>query len=78
MSLNKAIEHGKEWRKPYCRENGTYAKSVSKACRNHGGCMWCLGNRLYKYRKKEEAARQAFKEWLKLPEPDREVMLCRI
>ena len=42
MSLNKAIEHGKEWRKPYCRENGTYAKAVSKACRNHGRCMWCL------------------------------------
>ena len=58
MSLNKAIEHGKEKRKPY-----TKAKSVSYRCRNHGGkthkdrnpwqCEWCLGNRLYKNKKAE-------------------------
>jgi len=35
MSLNKAIEHGKEWRKPYCRENGTYAKAVNKEVTIH-------------------------------------------
>ena len=78
MSLNKAIEHGKEWRKPYCRENGTYSKAVSKACRNHGGCWWCLGNRLHKYRKKEEAAKLDIREWLIFMDTDQEVMLCRI
>lgn len=33
MSLEKAIKHGKEKRKPYRN-----AKAVSKYCRNHGGC----------------------------------------
>ena len=47
MSLNKAIEHGKEKRKPY---RGT--KKVSKLCRNHGACSWCVGNRTYKNRKR--------------------------
>lgn len=47
MSLNKAIEHGKEYRKPY--KGG---KSISKRCRNHGGCDWCLSNRVHKYNKK--------------------------
>ena len=51
LSLNKAIEHGKEKRKPYSLYN--FAKSVSKQCRNHGGCKWCEGNRTYKNRKRE-------------------------
>ena len=49
MSLEKAIKHGKEKRKPYRN-----AKEVSKYCRNHGGCSWCEGNRLYKNRKRVE------------------------
>lgn len=48
MSLNKAIQHKREHRKPY---HG--AKVVAKSCRNHGGCPWCEGNMTYKYRKKE-------------------------
>ena len=47
MSLDKAIEHGKEKRKPYHK-----AKKVSKLCRNHGACSWCMGNRTYKNRKR--------------------------
>lgn len=47
MSLNKAIEHGKEKRK-----KRLFAKSIDKRCRNHGGCSWCLGNRVHKYKKK--------------------------
>lgn len=43
MSLDKAIEHKKEWRKPYYG-----AKSVDHACRNNGSCNWCRENRLYK------------------------------
>lgn len=47
MSLDKAIEHGKEHRRKY-----RGAKAVDKNCRNHGGCDWCLGNRTHKYKKK--------------------------
>jgi len=36
MSLDKAIEHGKERRKPY-----RGAKAVDAMCRNHGGCPAC-------------------------------------
>lgn len=49
MSLNKAIQYNKEYRKPY-----TGGKSICKSCRNHGGCPWCEGNRKYKYKKVEE------------------------
>ena len=42
MSLDKAILHGKEHRKPY-----RGAKAADSACRNHGGCPWCTRNRLY-------------------------------
>lgn len=63
MGLEKAIEHGKEKRKPFGRGYGNYAKSVSTHCRNHGGrkgksrnpweCEWCLGNRLHKNKKRD-------------------------
>lgn len=49
MSLDKAIEHGKEHRKPY-----TGSKAIAKSCRNHGGCDWCKENRLYSSLKAEE------------------------
>jgi len=49
MSLNKAIEHGKEHRKQY---EGT--KAFDKACRNHGDCEWCRRNRQYKNKKELE------------------------
>ena len=53
MSLDKAIEHGKEKRKPY-----RGSKAIDKSCRNHGGgskyqCPWCLENRMHKNRKRE-------------------------
>lgn len=47
MSLDKAIEHGKEKRKPY-----RGAKAVDCICRNHGSCPWCRANRLHKFRDK--------------------------
>ena len=40
MSLDKAIEHGKEKRKPY-----RGSKAFGHTCRNHGGCPWCEENR---------------------------------
>lgn len=47
MSLDKAIKHGKEWRKPY-----TGSKAIDKTCCNHGGCLWCAENRRHKMRDK--------------------------
>ena len=47
MSLDKAIEHGKEHRKPY-----RGARAVDKSCRNHGDCDYCKQDRLFKYKKK--------------------------
>ena len=44
MSLRKAIDHGKEHRKPY---HGS--KDFDRTCRNHGGCPWCEENRKYKF-----------------------------
>lgn len=49
MSLDKAIEHGKEHRKPY---RGT--KAIDPTCRNHGSCLRCEGNRLFKVKKELE------------------------
>ena len=48
MSLNKAIEHGKEHRKPYRK-----SKAIDKTCRNHGGCPWCEANRMYQITKEK-------------------------
>ena len=47
MSLDKAIEYGKEHRKPY-----RGSKAIDKSCRNHGGCPWCEENRKHKMRDK--------------------------
>lgn len=55
--LNKAIEHGKERRKPY-----RGSKAFDKSCRNHGGCDWCKENRLYKFKKEKEKTLDKLKE----------------
>jgi hypothetical protein len=43
MSLDKSIEHGKEYRKQY-----RGAKAVDKTCRNHGGCPHCSAGRKHR------------------------------
>ena len=48
MSLDKAILHHKEHRKPY-----RGAKAVDHTCRNHGSCEYCKSNRLHKFKKDE-------------------------
>lgn len=48
MSNDKAIEHGKEHRKPY---RGVKAKDPS--CRNHGNCPHCRKGRIYKHKRRE-------------------------
>ena len=47
MSLDKAINHGKEHRKPYHR-----AKSVDSRCCNRGACHWCRDNRMHKHNRR--------------------------
>lgn len=51
MSLDKAIEHGKEKRKPYYQR----AQQVDLSCRCHGGCPWCEGNRKHSTKVRIEA-----------------------
>ena len=63
MGLEKAIQHGKEHRKPFGKGYGNYSKSIDMSCRNHGGCPWCEGNRTYKYRKRSEGARILYHEY---------------
>lgn len=53
MSLDKAIEHGKERRKPYYG-----SKAIDYTCRNHGGCTWCEENRKHKFRDKRPPMRE--------------------
>lgn len=57
MSLDKAIQHGKEKRKQY-----TGARAIDPSCRNHGNCEWCKGNRLYRQLKMDEASRERLRE----------------
>ncbi len=57
MSLDKAIEHGKEKRKPYYG-----AQAIDRTCRPHGSCEWCRSNRMYQQLKMEEASKQSLEE----------------
>lgn len=57
MSLDKAIQHGKEKRKQY-----TGARAIDPSCRKHGFCEWCKSNRIYRQLKKDEASRERLRE----------------
>jgi len=48
MSLDKAIEHGKEKRKQY-----RGSKAIDRTCRNHGTCNYCQMKRKIKAKKRE-------------------------
>lgn len=58
MSLDKAIQHGKEHRKIYRN-----SKAIDSNCRNHGTCKWCQHNRMYQQLKELESAKQQIQEW---------------
>lgn len=60
MALDKAIQHGREHRKPY-----TGGKAIDRTCRNHGSCDWCKGNRLYASNVQEEIADAKLAEYEK-------------
>lgn len=55
MSLNKAIQHGKEKRKPHRPPAGN--------CNNHGDCSWCKNGRLHFDRKRRTPKDQELKEF---------------
>ena len=61
MSLDKAIESGKERRRQY-----RGAQLVSKQCRSHNPnadqCPWCKGNRLHNTDKRLIEANEQLKE----------------
>lgn len=51
MSFDKAILFKKTKRKPYRK-----SKAVSRRCRNHGGCSYCLQNRMHSDNIRKKAA----------------------
>lgn len=62
MSMDKAIEHGKEHRKPWRGSNRS--KNFDKTCRNHGSCDYCKFNRLHTFMKNRAAAADdKLREW---------------
>lgn len=61
MSMDKAIEHGKEHRKPW--GGSANSKNFDKTCRNHGSCDYCKFNRLHTFMKNDSAAKSKLKEW---------------
>lgn len=58
MSLDKAIKHHKEHRRPY-----RGAKAVDATCRNHGSDDWAKENRLYAAKRREAAAESAIHDY---------------
>lgn len=60
MALDKSVQHGKEKRKPY-----RGSEAVDRTCRCHGGCPWCLGNRLYRALREQARIDEELKEFRK-------------
>jgi hypothetical protein len=49
MSLDKAIDSGKERRQQY---RGT--KAIDRTCRNHGSCPWCAEGRQHREKRQKK------------------------
>ena len=58
MSMTKAIQYGKEHRKPYVG-----CKAIAKSCRNHGDCPYCYMNRMHKYIKRTNQMKEEMKDF---------------
>lgn len=56
--LYKAIEHGKEKRKPYRK-----SKAIDCTCRNHGSCSYCRANRTRFDTYHRQIANEKLNEW---------------
>lgn len=61
MSLEKAILHLKEHRKPY-----RGAKAIDKTCHNHGSDDWATSNRLIQPQKELAKAKDKLNEYIKV------------
>lgn len=57
MSLDKAINSGKEYRKNYFG-----SKRFDRSCRNHGNCGYCENNRNFCSEKRKLACEEQEKE----------------
>jgi len=57
MAFDNKYPNRKDWRKPLYR-----SKVFDRSCRCHGGCSYCLGNRMYRVNKNEIAAKELLKE----------------
>ena len=62
MTLDKAIDNGKERRKQYYG-----SKAIDRTCRCHGGCPYCEGNRLHKRELAEMDAVEQIDEFTQEP-----------
>lgn len=62
MSLDKAIQYGKEYRKKYFD-----SRSFDPHCRNNERCSYCRDNRLYSTNKRKRKANYEIKEWIENP-----------
>lgn len=58
MSFEKAIEHGKEKRKPYYG-----SKRIDPTCRNHGSCPYCAKGGKYSSNKRKEKLKDMVSEY---------------
>lgn len=58
MSLDKAIEHGKEKRKPYYD-----SRRFDCSCRNHGSCSYCQSNRTISDKRARARTEGQVDEW---------------
>jgi len=58
MSMERAIEHGKEHRRRYYD-----SRRFDWSCKNHGSCPWCWGNRAYQRRREDEAAMSEIEDY---------------
>jgi hypothetical protein len=65
MSLDKAIQHKKEKRKPY-----RGAKAIDPTCRNHGSCPVCEENRKHKFLDKYQSERKTNIDYRTIDEED--------
>ena len=58
MSLDKAIAHGKEHRRPYRK-----SQAFDISCRPHGGCPRCANDRKHNERKKTPELREIVEDF---------------
>jgi hypothetical protein len=56
MSLDKAIQHQKEYRKPF------YGFQRNR-CHRHGSCSYCVDNRLFASKKNRFRVEVELEEW---------------